>query len=92
MNRRQFAISLPAAGLLIGCDADRKPAPASTPLNAEVRDALNSLGAAIRNLETNVDRLGDESWADVVPDVTGAANDLRGPFEALKKALGVADS
>jgi hypothetical protein len=92
MNRRQFAVSLPVAGLLIGCDTDRKPSPAPALVNGEVRDALQSLGSAIRNLESNVDRLGDESWLDVVPDVEGAANDLQGPFEALKRALGVADS
>ena len=92
MNRRQFAASLPAAGLLIGCDtkAKKEPSPPSTrPDNPEVRDALKSLDLAIRNLEANVDRLFDETWADVVPDVEASARDVQTAFASFRKASGV---
>lgn len=90
MNRRQFTVSLPIAGLLIGCDTKPEPSPPSTlPGNAELQDALKSHELAIRNLEANADRLGDETWADVVPDVEGSARDVRRSFDALKRALGI---
>ena len=95
MNRRQFAVSLPVAGLLIGCDtkAEQQPSPPSTLLgNPEVQDALKSLDLAIRNLEANVDRLFDETWADVVPDVEASARDVQTTFASFRKASGVSGS
>jgi hypothetical protein len=100
MNRRQFAVSLPVAGLLLGCATKPAPSPPATGTkldpsrpstalgNADVRAALKAHELAIRNLEVNTDRLGDESWLDVVPDVEGAARDVRNSFESLRKALG----
>jgi hypothetical protein len=112
MNRRQFAVSLPVAGLLLGCDRKQESTQPSTPpsntevqnttqkplhpspllSNAEVQDAMKSLALAIRNLEVNADRLGDESWLDVVPDVEGSARDVQNSFASLQKAMGVANS
>ena len=93
MNRRQFAVSLPAAGLLIGCDTAPKPSPPSPlPGNPKVQDALKSLDLAIRNLEANVDRLFDETWADVVPDVEASARDVQTTFASFRKATGVSGS
>ena len=93
MDRRQFAVSLPFAGLLIGCDTHREPCHPSTPLsNPEVQDTLKTLELSISNLEANVDRLFDETWADVVPDVQGSARDVQRAFAAYKKALDAANS
>ncbi len=88
MNRRQFAVSLPVAGLLIGCETTRKTAAPSSLLgNPQVQDTLKSLELAISNLEANVDRLFDETWADVVPDVEGSARDVGKSFASFKNAL-----
>ena len=95
MNRRQFAVSLPITGLLIGCDTKPKqePSPPSTMLGKpEVQETLKTLELSISNLEANVDRLFDETWADVVPDVEASARDVQTAFASFKKASGFSSS
>ncbi len=91
MNRRQFAITLlPAAGLLIGCDDNQKPAATATLLNnKEVQDAMKAVDSAIGDLEGDVGRFEGENWRDVVPDVESAAAEIRDAFASLRRALGV---
>ena len=93
MNRRQFAISLSAAGLLIGCDSEQKPsATATLPNNGEVQDAMKALDSAIGDLESDVGSFDSDNWREVVPEVESAASDVRGAFEDLRRALGVSDA
>jgi hypothetical protein len=93
MNRRQFAASLPLAGLLIGCDTDQKPSHTATLLdNSEVQDAMKSLDSAIGDLEGAVSNFDDENWREVAPDVETATTDVRVAFDSLRRALGVHDS
>lgn len=93
MNRRQFAVSLSAAGLLAGCDTDQKPAATATLLNSsQVQDAMKAVESAIGDLESDVGRFDDENWREVVPDVESAAADVRDAFEKLRSALQVPNS
>lgn len=92
MDRRQFALLLPATALLAGCDADQKPDHAATLLNnSGVQEALKALSDAIDALEGDVGRFEGENWKDVVPDVETAAADVRDAFDRLRKELGVQD-
>jgi hypothetical protein len=93
MNRRQFTITLPVAGLLIGCDTDQKPSPAATLLNnSKVQEAMKAVEDAVSGLENDVGRFEGENWRDVVPDVQSAAAEVRDSFENLRRALDVPDS
>ena len=93
MNRRQFAIMLPVACTLIGCDTDQKPSSTATLLNnSEVQDALKALNDAIDSLEGDVGRFDEDNWREVVPDVETSATDVRNAFDNLRQALGVSDS
>lgn len=93
MNRRQFAILLPAACALVSCDTDQKPSSTATLLNnSEVQNALKELDSTIDDLQSNVGRLDDENWRDVVPDIESATTDIRDAFDSLRQALGVSDS
>ena len=90
MNRRQFAILIPAAFTLVGCDTDQQPSSTATLLNnSEVQNALKALDGAIDSLESDVSRFEDENWREVVPDVDTSATNVRDAFDILRKALGV---
>ncbi len=90
MNRRQFALMLPASALLAGCDTDQKPNNTATLLNnSGVQDALKALSDAVGGLEGDVGRFEDEDWKEVVPDVELASSSVRGAFDKLRQALGV---
>jgi hypothetical protein len=93
MNRRLFALTLPAAALFVGCDTDQKPSHTATLLsNGEVQDAMKAVDSAIGDLEGDVGRFDDENWREIVPDVQTAATDVRDAFARLRTALGVAES
>jgi hypothetical protein len=93
MNRRHFALMLPAVSLLAGCDTDQKPDHAATLLNnSGVQDALKALSDAINGLESDVGRFEGENWKEVVPDVESASTEIRDAFDKLRQELGVQDS
>lgn len=93
MNRRQFAVSVATAGLLIGCDTEQKPAATATLLNnSEVQDAMKAVDSAIDDLESNVGSFEDENWREVVPEVQSAASNVRDAFDNLRRALQVPNS
>ena len=95
MNRRRFAIALPLAGLLIGCDSDndQKPSATATLFNSpEVQEAMKDVEDSIGDLEDTAQRFEGENWRDVVPDIQTAAEDVRDSFENLRQALGIEDS
>jgi hypothetical protein len=91
MNRRQFSILLPAAGLLIGCDTEEKPAAvAAVPNNEKVQNAVEKLGSTVVHLEGHVsDFRSGKSWDNVVPAVESATSDIRIAYEHLRQALGL---
>ncbi len=89
MNRRQFALTLPCAGLAVGCHSDR-PAPSATLLNnTNVRDAISAVDSAIGGLESSVGDFDSENWREVVPNVESAASNVRNAFDSLKQELGI---
>lgn len=90
MNRRQFAVALPIAFVITGCDNDQKPAATPTLLNnGGVQDALKALADAVDTMESDVGDFESESWRDVVPKVTESAADVSSAFQALRRALSV---
>src|SRR5579862_4349559 len=92
MNRRHFAVLLPAAGLLVGCDTEQKPAPAPSPINIndeKVQNSLRNLASAIGDMEEDVDGLRHGDWSKFVPKVEAAASDIRIAYEHLRQALGL---
>ena len=92
MNRRRFALLLPAAAVLAGCDTDHKPDHAATLVNnSGIQNALQILSQAIATLEGDVGLFEDEDWKDVVPDVQAASSEVRDAYEKLRRALGVQD-
>lgn len=92
MNRRKFALLLPAAAMM-GCDTEQKPSHGATLLNnSAVQAALKALDDAIDGLEGDVGRFEGENWREVVPDVDAAATDVRDAFNALRRELGVQQS
>jgi hypothetical protein len=92
MNRRRFALLLPAVGLMAACDSDQKPSHSATLLNnADVQHALKALSNAISGLEGNVDRFENENWREVVPDVEISSAEVFNAFNQLESALGVKD-
>jgi hypothetical protein len=94
MNRRQFALLLPAAALLAGCDTDQKPDHAATLLNnSGVQNALKALSDAIEGLESDdVGGFEGENWREVVPDVESPSSEVRDALEKLRQELGVQGS
>jgi hypothetical protein len=93
MNRRQFAVSLSAAGVLIGCNSDEKQSHATSLLDSsEVQYALKTLDSAIVSLEEEVSSLDEKNCRQVAPDVETATTDVRNAFDRLKAALGVRNS
>jgi hypothetical protein len=92
MNRRDFALLLPAAALLAGCDSDQKSAAAATLLNSSgVQDALKAMDNAIVVLDSQVVRFDDGNWRSVVPAVESASASVRSAFEDLQRTLGVTE-
>ena len=90
MNRRQFAVALPAACLLAGCKQEQ-PVPA-TPLKVNdprVQDAISNLASAIEDMEGNVDGLRHGDWSKFVPRVETTASDIRIAYEHLRQAMGM---
>ena len=63
MNRRQFAVLLPVAGLAMGCDTEPEPQfTANIQNNEKIQKALENLASAIGDLEGNVDGLRRGEW------------------------------
>lgn len=90
MNRRMFALSLPASAILIGCDTDQKPSSTATLLsNKDVQEAMQSLSSAIGDLEGSVGSFASENWREVVPSVEAATSDVRNAFSKLRSTLGI---
>ena len=90
MNRRQFAVLLPIAGLAMGCDTEPKPQiTANIQNNEKIQKALESLASAIGDLEEDVVGLQHGDWRKFVPRVEVSSGDIRIAYEHLRQALGL---
>lgn len=92
MDRRQFALLLPAAGFLMGCRSEEEPPLPGTPINVNderLQRALKSLASAIGDLEDNASHLQHGDWSKFVPKVEAVAADVRIAYEHLRQALGL---
>jgi hypothetical protein len=93
MNRRQFAILLPAVSALVGCAADQKSSSTATLLNSDqVREALKATDIAISELESKVGRFKQDNWRQMVPEVQSLAAEVRDTYDNLRRALGVSET
>ena len=92
MNRRQFAVLLPAAALSLGCNTEQRSAASAGPININderVQNAIKNLGVAIGDLEEDVVGLQHGDWGKFVPKVETAAADIRIAYEHLRQSLGL---
>jgi|HubBroStandDraft_5_1064220.scaffolds.fasta_scaffold118871_2 hypothetical protein len=90
MNRREFAVLLPAMSLALGCDSEPKPVVTATlPNNEKIQNAIEHLGSVIGDLEEGVDGLQHGDWRKFVPKVETTAGDIRIAYEHLRQALGM---
>lgn len=90
MNRRSFALSLPALGLLAGCDSEQQPSSTATLLsNGDVQSAMKTLARELDDLESRVGGFDDGNWREVVPEVRASAENVRSAFDVLRRSLGV---
>ncbi|QNI31257.1 hypothetical protein H7849_19510 [Alloacidobacterium dinghuense] len=90
MNRRQFAVLLPVAGLTMGCHSEQEPAATMNLIDSKkIQNAVENLGSVIGNLEEEVGNLIDGDWSKAVPKVEATASDIRIAFEHLRQALGL---
>lgn len=95
MNRRDFGLALStcAVAALTGCDTEQKPAATATIFNNDaIQTALKTLASAIDDLVGSVSEFDSEDWKEVVPEVTGSAENVSSAFESLRKELGVSTS
>lgn len=53
--------------------------------NERLSDAVNESREAVNNLKNNVDRLEDENWRDVVPDIAAPTADADAAIETASE-------
>jgi outer membrane murein-binding lipoprotein Lpp len=91
MDRRHFALALPAT-LLAGCHSESKPSREATLLhNRAVREAVADLEQAVNLLDMRLTAFGPENWRDALANLKTSVVRLHSEMDELKHALGYAE-
>lgn len=92
MDRRRFALVLPAAALA-GCRSTEHPSRDATLLhNRAVRSAVADLEQAINHLDMRLTAFGPENWRDALSNLQTSVVRIHSDMDELKHALGYAEA